>query len=471
MIFLIGTFCLYAFIHHQRHINFYTTGWDLAVFDQPVYLLSQGKTPFSSLHNTHTFGDHFHPLLLGFGALLYKIWADPRMLLWLEVAVAISSSYFLYLLSKALVKRWDQNESKILVITTAFSLTTMYVFSVGFQSMLLDDFHDDVLVTLPLIAIFYFLHTKKWLSYWISTIAILLTKEEYGLLVAAIGIMLLFRKIHRHGIVTIIIGITSFYLLLEIIMPRFATGTYWQYTYRHYSDTNQPSVVIKNFAANPQKFITTLIDHPEKRKTLITGTISFGLLPLAAPAFIIPIGETLLIRFIDATAPLRFSFNNHYNAPYIALLAVASAYGASITFKHLPKRYRMIVPIYILAATLAQDIIFHGPINSIIKPKFYDRPEWLEQAQALVQQVPQTSSLATQNFLLPHLSQRESFSLLPEIKNADYITALLVDHPTDFYGPPINKLKQQLLEATVSGQYHIYWQQNQALLLQKSTLK
>lgn len=441
-VFFIVIFLLYAFMHHQRHANFYTTGWDLSVFDQPVYLLSQGKAPFSSLHNTHTFGDHFHPLMLAAGALLYKIWADPRMLLWLETAIAVASGGILYLFSRSL------------------SLSFMYLFSVGFQSMLLDDFHDDVLVTLPLISTFYFLEKKNWLGYWISILGILLTKEEYGLLIVAIGILLIFKKYFRQGLITIITGLASFYLLLEVIMPHFAQGTYWNYSYRHYSDTNRPSVVIKTFIQQPQKFIITFIDHPQKQKTIISGLVSFGFLPLNAPLLIIPIAETLLIRFIDNTAPLRFAFNNHYNGPYIALLAAASVYAA--------KKIKLrLLPLYLIAVTITQNLLFHGPINSLFKPQFYQSAPWQRQAQELVNHVPKSGSLATQNFLLPHLSQRESFSLLPDIKNADYIAALLIQHPTDFYSPPPEQLQHQLYEATQSGEYRVYWQQNQAIILSK----
>ena len=184
----ITAFIGYALIHYQRHQQFLTYGWDLAVFDQPIYLFSQGKTPFSSLHNTHTLGDHWHPLLLLAGGALYKIWADPRMLLGLESAVAVASAAVIYGLAKKVLRQ------PIL----ALSLAVMYLFAVGFQAMVLDDFHDDVLVTLPLALLFLFLQQKNWLGYWVSVVWVLLTKEEFGLLVAAIGLFLiLHQQLHQ----------------------------------------------------------------------------------------------------------------------------------------------------------------------------------------------------------------------------------------------------------------------------------
>lgn len=140
----------YSFIHHQRHTHFLTAGWDLAVFDQPIYLFSRGKLPFSSLHNMNTLGDHFHPLLLLVGGLIYSVWSDPRALLWLESLIAVASGGALYLFTKLLCKKHLQKLPKVLTILLPFSVMLMYLLSVGFQSMLLDDFHDDVLITLPL---------------------------------------------------------------------------------------------------------------------------------------------------------------------------------------------------------------------------------------------------------------------------------------------------------------------------------
>jgi uncharacterized membrane protein len=56
-----------------RHELFQSTASDLAIFDQAIYLISQGQPPISSLIGFHIIGDHasliFYPL-----ALLYKIY-------------------------------------------------------------------------------------------------------------------------------------------------------------------------------------------------------------------------------------------------------------------------------------------------------------------------------------------------------------------------------------------------------------
>jgi Predicted membrane protein len=69
-----------------RHALFQSTVFDLAIFDQAIYLISQNQTPFSSLMAINIWGDHasfiFYPL-----ALLYKIYPDVH---WLFLVQAVS---------------------------------------------------------------------------------------------------------------------------------------------------------------------------------------------------------------------------------------------------------------------------------------------------------------------------------------------------------------------------------------------
>ena len=62
-----------------RHALFQSTAWDLGIFDQVIYLISQGKPPISSFLGFHIMGDHaswiFYIL-----ALFYKIYPDVHWL-------------------------------------------------------------------------------------------------------------------------------------------------------------------------------------------------------------------------------------------------------------------------------------------------------------------------------------------------------------------------------------------------------
>lgn len=56
-----------------RHTLFQSTAYDLGIFDQAIYLISQGKEPITTIQGFHILGDHaawIHYIL----ALPYKIY-------------------------------------------------------------------------------------------------------------------------------------------------------------------------------------------------------------------------------------------------------------------------------------------------------------------------------------------------------------------------------------------------------------
>ena len=122
-----------------RHGLFQSNAWDLGIFDQAVYLISQGEIPICSFLGFHILGDHaaliFYPL-----ALLYKIYPDVH---WLLAVQAVS-------LALGAIPTWYLSLQAGLSITQAVTMIWVYwlyplVFNVN-----LSDFHPEV-IALPAI--------------------------------------------------------------------------------------------------------------------------------------------------------------------------------------------------------------------------------------------------------------------------------------------------------------------------------
>ena len=58
---------VYALARHDRYV---TTGFDLGIFDQAVWLMSRGRAPFVTTIGIDVFADHVSPVLLAFVPLL-----------------------------------------------------------------------------------------------------------------------------------------------------------------------------------------------------------------------------------------------------------------------------------------------------------------------------------------------------------------------------------------------------------------
>ncbi len=467
---------IYSFTNWQKHSHFQTFGWDTAVFDQQVYLFSQGEIPYSSLHaslynlpKVHSLADHFHPFVLLIGGVFYKIWADPRMLFILQSVIVAFSGIPLYFTSQFLLRKLPLPALGVKAVS--FSMMTLYLFSISVQAMTLDEFHDDVLVTLPLLFALYFILIRNIRWYWISYIMTLLTKEEYGLLGFPLGLYLAFhtRKI-KHSLATVCVGIGVFYFLLFFLMPYLANTK----DYAHFRTENRPSSIAIQLLSHPISLITKFVDHPKKVETLFISLASYGFLPLfSGPTLLLPF-FALAIRFYDPTTIRRYEFNNHYASPAVALFAFTSVIGLYHILNY-PLRKKLLSPrivsvltvAFLFGITVMQDGVFHGPINSLLKKSFYETQSWERDAIELIQQVPPYVPIAANNSLLPHVSQRQHFYLLPEISDAQFIAVDLHNGPNKFSSYSAQFMTSFINDLVLTNRFEVAWQKNEALLLQR----
>ena len=472
LVLIIGfTTLIYTFILTQKHIHFQTFAWDTSVFDQQIYLASRLKAPFSSLHGINSLADHFHPLLLIMGGVLYAVWNDPRSLFFLQSLTFSLSALPLYLIAKHFLERTSLKDSHTSLLS--LGLCVMYLYSVSAQAMTLDEIHDDVFSSLPILFAIYFLFKNNMKGFWLSFIWLLLTKEEYGLFGPPLGVYLWLRnKNLKQALAVAILGLVVFFILIKSVMP-----TLGGQKYPHFLKENEPAQIMTTFIKNPSYFVTKFFDDPKKQKTWTISLTSYGLLPLFAPLEMILPVSALAIRFYDDTAPCRFEFNNHYASPLIPILAVAAVSGLTNilcflvrSLKQIDKNPKMLTLFsisFILGTAIFQDIIFHGPINSLLKSSFYEILPWQKDANALIRQVPNEVSLASQNSLLPHLSQRERFYLLPEIDDAEYIAVDLTEGPNKFAAYNVIQIRDVISQIIQDKSYRVIWKKNNALLLQR----
>ncbi|MBW4512601.1 MAG: DUF2079 domain-containing protein [Scytonematopsis contorta HA4267-MV1] len=195
-----------------KHELFQSTAFDLGIFDQAIYLISQGKPPISTYMGFHILGDHaalIHYLL----AALYKIYPTVYWLFVVQsVSLALGTIPTWYLALQAGLK-----ESQALAMAIVYLLYPV-VFNVN-----LFDFHPEV-IALPLfLAAVLFARQGKIVWFGISIIFILACKAVLSLTVVAMGFWLLvFDKRRVCGLIAILAGIAWFLISTQIIIPTFS---------------------------------------------------------------------------------------------------------------------------------------------------------------------------------------------------------------------------------------------------------
>ena len=197
-----------------RHALFHSTAYDLAIFDQAVYLISQNQTPFSSLMAVNILGDHaafiFYPL-----ALLYKIYPDVHWLLFVQ-AISLALGAWP---SWSLARQAGLNERKSMAVAAVYLLYPA-VFNVN-----LFDFHPEVIAVPAFLAAIVAARLDKILWFCAAIVLILSCKAVLSLTVAAMGLwLLLFDKKRNCGLLALFFGVAWFLIATQAIIPYFNQG-------------------------------------------------------------------------------------------------------------------------------------------------------------------------------------------------------------------------------------------------------
>ena len=122
--------------------RFYLLGaqaFDLGIFQQGVWLLANGYTPFVTVRGWHLFADHFSPILFVF-VPFYRIWAHP---FWLFLAQTIALALGTIPVYRLAFRHTGNQRYAIL-------LALAYLFHPAACTMLFFDFHP-ILLSIPFI--------------------------------------------------------------------------------------------------------------------------------------------------------------------------------------------------------------------------------------------------------------------------------------------------------------------------------
>ncbi len=433
-----------------------TFALDLGTFDESIWKISAFRFPYSSSGCNWLIEDHFQ-LIFYLLAPLFWIWDNVRILLIAQSFAMVAASFPLYILSKKITG------NKIF----SFGIVFSYLFFIGTQFAILNEFHQITFAPVFIATLFLALENKNWKWYLYSLFFLFIIKEDVSLLIGGIGLGLLFRKGYRKlGLATAIIGISFFFFLVYIFMPFIAIkGVYGHF---HFGAAGKnPEEVIKNIIIRPDFFLKSMIYPDAKIRTWFISFFTYGFQPIFAPVFIlIPLLEDFATRFIYAGPQYtKWGLVNHHAATSAILLAITSIYAV----KKITTRFSLI-GVILITTTIVSDIVFHGPINSLLKTQFYQKEQWMLDNEEVLKRIPKDPniSVTAQNNLVPHITHRESAYRIPYGLNSQYMFFDLHDGPNK-YSPLNHKQTTEFVDELLkTKRYWLVYQKGKAMLLKRN---
>jgi len=382
---------LYSLLSVLRHMHFQSGGFDLGIFDQALFQYSNFLFPYNTIKERFILGDHLN-LTLPLLSPLYWIVKDVKILLIFQAVFITISTIAIYKLS--LLRKFSPFVS--------FCLSFIYSIFWGIQFAVFFDFHPIVIGVGLLSFLLYFLESKKWKLFWITLILMLLTQENMGLALAAVGFIYFFKKQYRKTAVIFIIGgVITGLISVKLIGLMSPVGyQYWP-----------------TFDLNPLNLFLRFFDNTDKQLVWLYSFSWFSFLPILSPPTILAVAFDLSQYFLPQK---QFG---HMVTPFLherAILAPIIILGLFDVLSFLYKRKIniTIVVILLVLSALLQQFIFHFPLNKLSKAEYIKSEQWMTDNNKLFNEIPNNASLATTQNLIPHLSQRNKIYLLyPRIKD------------------------------------------------------
>ncbi|MFI0453989.1 DUF2079 domain-containing protein [Actinomadura sp. 6N118] len=347
-------FVAYAIVSISRYLHAESRSWDLGIFEQVVRSYAHLQAPVSDLKGPGfvILGDHFSPVLLLL-APFYRLFPTPVTLL---VAQSLLVALSVVPVTRA--------AARLLGRARGVAIGGAYGLSWGIQGAIDFDFHE-ICFAVPLIALsFEAVLAQRWRPALLWALPLLLVKEDLGLTVAAIGLIVVIRTWREHqataqiAFAVVITGLLTFFVTVGVIIPSFNDGGGYDYWVKLAPEESAPGSALLNGAG-------------DKLRTLLWLLVpTTGLLAPRSP-LLIAIVPTLAWRFASQDES-HWSTFWHYDAilmPIVFLALVDAIVRTRVSARAWLRAYAFHLPAAVLAAALA--LTTTRPLASIFEVATY----------------------------------------------------------------------------------------------------
>lgn len=394
-------YLVHAFVDHARYL---TTGYDLGIFDQAVRAYSHFQAPMVPLKGAgyDILGDHFHPIIAVL-APFYWIWDDVGVLLVAQALLTAASVPVVYRFT-----RRRAGELMSLLIAAAYGLGW------PIQALIDFDFHEIAFAT-PLAALAVDALDRRddrKLVLWCALL--LLVREDMGLLVALVGVLVLAQRRgqRRLGAGLIATGLVVYWVTTSVIIPHFSAGHAFAYGNQFAALGHSVPDAVMNIFFHPRHAFHVFTTPFVKQRTLALLLLPTALLPLRSPyaALAVPLFAE---RFFNSRENLWIP-NFHYNALPWLLLTLAMVDGADrLGFFQADRRALMLRRGLAAVLVVTPLVVVHFssrwyvvPITQMRQPYASQPKDWQASAADVVKWLPEDVCVVADNHLVPHLTNR-----------------------------------------------------------------
>ena len=413
--------------------RFLASTFDLVIFDQGIRGYAHLGAPVSIARGVSDgqgahfmlLADHWSPAL-ALLAPLYWIHDRPATLL---VAQGV-------LFALAIPPLWAYTRRQ-LGPGAAYFVSVAYALSLPVMEAVIFDFHEVAFVPLlTALMVERFDAGKRWHGV-LAAVALLLVKEDMGLLVAGFGGYLLLTRRRQEvwtGLAFVVGGVAATWAATHLLIPAFGGSASFYWAYGQFGSTLGGALL--NVVTHPLHALHVFVTPWVKARTMIGLLAMFGFLPLASP-MVVAVLPLLAERMLASGYPLWWQAKFQYDAFLVMILCCAAVDGAARLQRHWPERWNAWLtypwsrpawlrrggpeggtawrPATLWAAAICAAALVYlpsSPFGPLLKPGFYGTNARMRAAAAAVAHVPAGVEVEASNNIGPALSGPDTVLLL-----------------------------------------------------------
>ncbi|HEX9530218.1 MAG TPA: DUF2079 domain-containing protein [Acidimicrobiales bacterium] len=384
----------------RQQSHFGTFGFDMGIHDQGIWLLSRFRDPYDTVVGRNYLGHHVNLVSLLF-VPAYWLGAGPHFLYLAEtLALAVGALPVWLLARDRLGNGW-----------TALPLAAAYLLYPSIEWINWWHFHPDALMVTPLLLAWWLAARARWRWFAAAVAVLLVCKEDAALAVAALGAVLVIRRVRERGprawkagAVTAAVGAGWFLVATKALIPLLNGGQRAFYEDMFPAFGHGLGTIAFNFVAHPSR-LWHLATKPDRLRYYRQLLAPVGAVALGAPLPLLIAAPQLAVN-VTASLGYTHDIRYHYSSIVAAtvLIATVEAIGR---WRHRPAVVRALVGLVAATALAANVDLSPSPLGTA-----YHSGIWapasprIAALDAAVGEVPPGAGVSASYTLVPHLTHR-----------------------------------------------------------------
>jgi len=382
---------LYATISVAGFERLRARSFDLGIFEQAIRHYANLQAPIVDLEGAgHNFlGDHWSPAIVVF-APFYRLFPTPVTLL---VGQAVAIALAVVPITRAGMRhlgRWPG-----VAVGLAFGMSHGIAAAVDF------DVHE-VCLAVPLLAfVLEAFLAGRWTAVAAWAAPLVLVKEDLGLTVAALGLVLVLTGQRRWGVGLAAFGLTSFALTMTVLIPHFAAASGSSRLSELASESGTGGSLLQRILSLPLDVVQS---EPKATTVLLLLAVTVGM-ALRSPLMIMVL-PTLGWRFIS-TNQNHWGQLFHYDLVLMPIVFAALIDGAVRARRDSRRPWRWYAHAApTLALLVGLFLCTRYPFRDLVNPATYQPSPRAPAAERILSKIPDGATVETDLGLLGQLTHR-----------------------------------------------------------------